>query len=98
VGAFVAILAAGVAGGFIGYAITDLQCSGDCSVNNALGGLAGAVLGAVGVAIVAVLALRAMHEWRTIVARDAGAAERELDAKRARRARSVDPGRRPRVR
>ena len=98
IGAFVAILAAGAAGGFIGYAITDLQCSGDCGVNTAIGALVGALLGAVGVAIVAVLALRAMHEWRTIVARDATAAERELEAKRARRARSIDPNRRPRVR
>lgn len=97
IGAFAAILAAGLAGGFIGYGITDLQCTGDCTVNNAIGALVGALLGAVGVAIVAVLALRAMHEWRTIVATDATAKERELEAKRARRARSMDPRRRPRV-
>jgi hypothetical protein len=62
--AFVAIVAAGAAGGFIGYAITDLQCTGDCGTATGLGALVGAVIGAGGVAIVAVLALRAMNEWR----------------------------------
>lgn len=63
--AFVAVLAAGAAGGFIGWAVTDLQCSGDCTVAVGVGGLVGAVIGAVGVAIVVQLALRAMSEWRT---------------------------------
>lgn len=62
--AFVAIVAAGAAGGFIGYAVTDLQCTGDCATATGLGGLVGAVISAGGVAIVAVLALRAMNEWR----------------------------------
>ncbi|MEZ5140929.1 MAG: hypothetical protein R2726_00175 [Acidimicrobiales bacterium] len=62
--AFLAIVLAGAAGGFIGYAITDLQCSGDCATATGLAALVGAVLGAGGVAIVAVLALRAMNEWR----------------------------------
>ena len=66
--AFVAIVLAGAAGGFIGYAITDLQCTGDCSTPKGLGALVGALLGAGGVAIVAVLALRAMNEWRRVQA------------------------------
>jgi hypothetical protein len=63
---FVAILLAGLCGGVIGYAFVDLQCTGDCGVLTGLGALAGAVIGAVGVAVVVVLALRAMGEWRTI--------------------------------
>jgi hypothetical protein len=68
--AFVAILVAGFCGGVIGYAFTDLQCEGDCTVQTGIGGLTGAIVGAVGVAIVATLALRAMGEWRTIQHRD----------------------------
>ena len=61
--AFVAILVGGLCGGLIGYGFTDLQCSGDCTVLAGGAGLLGAVIGAVGVGIVAVLALRAMGEW-----------------------------------
>jgi hypothetical protein len=68
--AFVAILVAGACGGVIGYAFTDLQCSGDCTVQRGLGGLIGALVGAIGVAVVATLALRAMGEWRNIQHRD----------------------------
>ncbi|MDZ7734023.1 MAG: hypothetical protein U5R31_13995 [Acidimicrobiia bacterium] len=69
--AFGAIVIAGACGALIGYAFTDLQCEGDCTVPNGLSALAGAVLAAGGVAIVVVLALRAMGEWRTIRQRDA---------------------------
>ncbi len=62
--AFVLILVAGAAGGFIGYSFVDLQCEGDCSVANGLGALVGAAMGAFGVAVVTVLALRAMGEWK----------------------------------
>ena len=71
--AFGAIIVAGVFGGFIGYAFIDLQCTGDCGTPSALGGLVGALVAAVGVAVVAVLALRAMGEWKTIQARPGGA-------------------------
>jgi hypothetical protein len=64
--AFAAILIAGFCGGVIGYAFVDLQCDGNCSVLRGLGALTGAVGGAVGVAVVATLTLRAMGEWRTI--------------------------------
>ena len=64
--AFLAILVGGVCGGLIGFAVTDLQCSGGCGTGKGIGGLVGALIGALGVAVVAVLALRAMGEWKTI--------------------------------
>jgi hypothetical protein len=69
--AFVAIAAAGLCGGLIGYGITDLQTEGDDGTAAAVGGVVGALFAAIGVAIVAVLALRAMSEWRTIEERRA---------------------------
>lgn len=67
--AFVAILAAGAAGGFIGWAFVDLQSDGDATAAMGIGALVGAVITAGGVGVVTVLALRAMDEWRTIQAR-----------------------------
>jgi hypothetical protein len=95
---FLAILAAGAAGGFIGYAVADLQCTGDCTVSRGLGGLVGAVIAAVGVAIVVQLALRAMHEWRVIEAQGgAGGAPAGRPRPRARGQRD-EPATRPRPR
>jgi hypothetical protein len=68
--AFVAILVGGLCGGLIGYGFTDLQCTDDCTGLASGMGLLGAVLGAVGVGVVAVLALRAMGEWRTVQHRE----------------------------
>src|SRR3954447_24621949 len=68
--AFAAILVGGLCGGLIGFSVTRLQCAGDCTTNKSLGGLVGAIFGALGVAVVAVLALRAMGEWNTIQERD----------------------------
>lgn len=77
--AFLAILLGGVCGGLIGYSVADLQCGTDelpaeerpvdgddedCSTIEGIGALGGAVLGAGGVAVIAVLVLRAMAEWR----------------------------------
>jgi hypothetical protein len=70
--AFVSILVAGLCGGLIGWAFVDLQCEGDCGAAAGASGLLGAVIGAGGVAVVAVLALRAMGEWRTIQHRQSG--------------------------
>jgi len=64
--AFVAIIVAGVCGGLIGYAIVDVSCHGSCATPDGLGALTGAVFAAGGVAVVAVLVLRAMGEWRRI--------------------------------
>jgi hypothetical protein len=69
--AFTAIVVGGVCGGLIGYALVDLSCDGDCGLAEGLGGLIGAVLAALGVAVVAVLVLRAMGEWQTVRRRDA---------------------------
>jgi hypothetical protein len=68
--AFGAILLAGLAGGLIGFALVDLQCDGDCSLAKGLGLLAGAIVCAFGMAVVSVLALRAMGEWREISDRE----------------------------
>ena len=68
--AVVAILLGGLAGGLIGYALVDLQCDGDCGVAKGVGLLVGAVVCAGGMAIVGVLALRAMGEWREISDRE----------------------------
>ena len=73
--AFVLILLAGAAGGFIGYSFVDLQCEGDCSVQTGIGAIVGAVLAAGGVGVVTVLTLRAMGEWKTIEQRDAARPE-----------------------
>jgi hypothetical protein len=64
--AFAAILIAGICGALIGWSFVDLQCHGDCTVPDGAGSVIGAILAAVGVAVVAVLVLRAMGEWRTI--------------------------------
>ncbi|WCO65250.1 hypothetical protein PO878_12145 [Iamia majanohamensis] len=69
-----AIVVAGVCGGLIGFGIVDLSVSGQegapttggGGVGPALGALVGAVLAAGGVAVVAVLVLRAMTEWRRV--------------------------------
>ncbi len=61
--AFAAILVGGLCGGLIGYGFTDLQCADDCTTLAGGAGILGAVIGAVGVGIVAILALRAMGEW-----------------------------------
>ena len=79
--AFGAILTGGLCGGLIGFSVTRLQCAGDCATNKSLGGLVGAVVGALGVAVVAVLALRAMGEWKTIQDRD----ERQAPSNESRR-------------
>ena len=62
--AFGAILVAGLCGLLIGRALVDVQCRGDCAVAKGVGSLVGAVVAAAGVAVVAVLVLRAMSEWR----------------------------------
>ncbi len=64
--AFVAILVGGLAGGLIGFALVDVQCTGDCGLPLSLGITLGSVVSAGGTAIVAVLGLRALGEWREI--------------------------------
>ncbi len=64
VAAFVSILLAGAAGAFIGYSLVSLQCEGDCGLPEGIGLLTGAVAAAAGMAVVAVLVMRALGEWR----------------------------------
>jgi len=62
--AFVSVLVAGAAGGTIGYALVDVQCTGECAVPSGIAMLVGSVSFAAGMSVVAVLGLRAMGEWR----------------------------------
>lgn len=62
--AFGSILVGGLLGGLIGYGTGDLMTGSP--IWAALGGLIGAALCAVGVGIVAGLALRAMNEWKPV--------------------------------
>jgi hypothetical protein len=62
--AFAAILVAGLCGGLIGYGVADVQ--GASTTVAGLVGLLGAAGAAIGVGVVATLALRAMGEWRTV--------------------------------
>jgi uncharacterized protein (DUF2062 family) len=64
--AFAAILVAGVCGALIGWSFVDLQCDGDCGTPGGIGAVVGGVTAALGVAVVAVLTLRAMGEWKRI--------------------------------
>ena len=62
--AFLAIVLAGVCGLLIGRALVEVQCTGSCTTAAGVGAVVGAVLAAGGVAVVAVLVLRAMSEWK----------------------------------
>lgn len=64
--AFLAVLLTGLAGGLIGYALVDVQCDGTCAVPLGVGTLTGSVTFAGGSAVIAVLVLRAVGEWREI--------------------------------
>ncbi len=70
IGAFVAILLSGLAGGLIGYSLVELQCEGNCAVPKGIGLLIGAVLAAGGMSIVSVLVMRALGEWRETTDRE----------------------------
>lgn len=64
--AFASILVGGAAGAVIGYALVDIQYTGSADWPRGLGVLAGATVAAGGTAIVAVLVLRALGEWKDI--------------------------------
>lgn len=70
VAAFVAILVGGLAGGLIGYTMVKLQCDGACAAPRGIGTLAGALIAAGGMSVVAVLVLRAVGEWRQVEQRE----------------------------
>ncbi len=62
--AYLGVVVAGLFGGAIGYGLVNVSSSGGSTVEKAIGALVGAALAAIGVGVVAVLALRAMAEWR----------------------------------
>ena len=64
--AFAAIAIGGGCGGLIGWAFVNLQCTGACEVPKAIGALSGSLITSVGVAVIAVLGLRAMGEWKRL--------------------------------
>jgi hypothetical protein len=66
IAAFAAICLSGLAGALIGSSLVSLQCEGNCGVWEGLGLLIGAIIAAGGMAIVAVLVMRAIGEWREI--------------------------------
>ncbi|MDP9389108.1 MAG: hypothetical protein M3Q48_14615 [Actinomycetota bacterium] len=75
--AFAAILVAGGSGALIGSAFVRLQCE-DCTTATGVGAIVGALVAAAGVAVLAVLVLRAMGEWRRLAEAER-AAERAAD-------------------
>ena len=64
--AFIAILIGGLAGALIGYALVDIQAEDASGFLLGIGILLGSVSSAAGTAVVAVLVLRALGEWREI--------------------------------
>jgi hypothetical protein len=71
VGAFVAIFVGGAAGALIGVSFAQLQCGkGSCDLSRGLWLWGGSIVGALGVAVVATLTLRALGEWNSIRAGD----------------------------
>lgn len=62
--AFGSVIVAGVFGGVIGYGLANIDCTRNCAGSRLLATIIGAVLGAAGVGVVAILVLRAMSEWR----------------------------------
>jgi branched-subunit amino acid ABC-type transport system permease component len=70
IAAFAAICLSGIAGAVIGGSLVRIQCEGDCGLPVGVGLFVGAVVAAVGMAIVAVLVMRAMGEWHEIEDRE----------------------------
>jgi hypothetical protein len=64
------VLLSTVAGGVVGYLITEASCVGRCTVPAILVGTGVAVAVAVGVGTVVVLAVRSMREWRELQDRE----------------------------
>lgn len=65
VGAFLAVVMGGMSGAAIGFALVAIDCTGNCGTAKGVGAVLGGLVGAIGVAVVAVLVLRAMAEWRS---------------------------------
>ena len=65
IGAFLAVVVAGLSGAAIGFGLVGIGCTGDCGTVSGLGALIGGLVAAGGVAIVAVLLLRSLAEWKS---------------------------------
>ena len=63
--AFASIIVGGICGGLIGYGVVKVTAKGDKTVAQSVGAVIGALIVAGGVAVIAVLVLRAMGEWRS---------------------------------
>lgn len=77
--AFSAILVAGLCGALIGSSFVSLQCDGGCETSSGLGAIVGGLTAAGGVAVVAVLVLRAMGEWDRTRESDLGGGDTGTD-------------------
>ena len=62
--AYIGVVIAGFVGAAIGYGWADIGCHANCDSGLAVGAIVGAIVGATGTGVIAVLALRAMAEWR----------------------------------
>ncbi len=61
---FSGILVGGLLGGVLGYLLVRVQCDGQCGVPLGLGILIGSLVVTAGAAVLTVLTMRAMGEWR----------------------------------
>lgn len=61
--AFVCIMFGGLAGAAVGSRFGDVACTGSCDGVIGASMLAGTVVGALGIAVVAVITLRVAQEW-----------------------------------
>lgn len=64
VSAFLAVVVSGLCGLIIGRSLVALQCEGNCDLAVGTGAVVGSLVGSVGVAVVVVLVMRAMGDWR----------------------------------
>ena len=62
--AYIGVVLGGLLGAAIGYGFVDAACHGDCTLEKVIGAVVTGAGAAVGVGVVAVLALRAMAEWK----------------------------------
>ena len=66
--AFAGICLGGMLGAVAGYGLADLQCDdGSCFWPLVLGAMAAAFIAASGASVLAVIALRALPGWRTVI-------------------------------
>lgn len=69
VATFCMIVMGGSAGAAIAFGLVDIGCHGNCATPRSVAILGGALIGSIGVAVIAVLVLRAMVEWELHQAR-----------------------------